>query len=70
MKMWTSKNRRNAHEIKSDLDEKGFKIHHIIGGLDEYPVAETLQARSLVKSTVNMILQSYQVFLMRFLWII
>jgi len=33
------KNRRNAREIINDLEEKGFKIHHIIGGLDEYPVA-------------------------------
>ncbi len=33
------KNRRNAREITEDLKEKGFEIHHIIGGLDEYPVA-------------------------------
>jgi putative methanogenesis marker 13 metalloprotein len=33
------KNRRNAREIKDDLSQKGFEIHHIIGGLDEYPIA-------------------------------
>ncbi len=33
------KNRRNAREITDDLVQKGFEIHHIIGGLDEYPVA-------------------------------
>lgn len=33
------KNRRNAHEIREELTQKGFEIHHIIGGLDEYPIA-------------------------------
>ncbi len=33
------KNRRNAKEIKEELMQKGFEIHHIIGGLDEYPIA-------------------------------
>jgi len=33
------KNRRNAREIKEELTQKGFEIHHIIGGLDEYPIA-------------------------------
>jgi putative methanogenesis marker 13 metalloprotein len=33
------KNRRNAREIKDDLSQKGFEFHHIIGGLDEYPIA-------------------------------
>ncbi len=33
------KNRRNAREIKDDLQKKDMEIHHIIGGLDEYPIA-------------------------------
>ncbi len=33
------KNRRNAKEIKEELKQKGMEIHHIIGGLDEYPIA-------------------------------
>jgi putative methanogenesis marker 13 metalloprotein len=33
------KNRRNAREIKDELTQKGMEIHHIIGGLDEYPIA-------------------------------
>jgi len=33
------KNRRNAREIREDLNQKGMVIHHIIGGLDEYPIA-------------------------------
>ncbi|MDD1744436.1 MAG: Ni-sirohydrochlorin a,c-diamide reductive cyclase catalytic subunit [Candidatus Methanoperedens sp.] len=33
------KNRRNAREINEDLRKAGMEIHHIIGGLDEYPVA-------------------------------
>ncbi len=33
------KNRRNAREIREELTQKGFEIHHIIGGLDEYPIA-------------------------------
>ncbi len=33
------KNRRNAREIKDDLEKRGMEIHHIIGGLDEYPIA-------------------------------
>jgi putative methanogenesis marker 13 metalloprotein len=33
------KNRRNAREIKDDLKKGGMKIQHIIGGLDEYPIA-------------------------------
>jgi putative methanogenesis marker 13 metalloprotein len=33
------KNRRNAREIKDDLNNAGMEIHHIIGGLDEYPIA-------------------------------
>jgi putative methanogenesis marker 13 metalloprotein len=33
------KNRRNAREIIDDLSKKGFEFNHIIGGLDEYPIA-------------------------------
>ncbi len=33
------KNRRNAREIREELTNKGMQIHHIIGGLDEYPIA-------------------------------
>ncbi len=33
------KNRRNAHDIKEELTKMGIEIHHIIGGLDEYPVS-------------------------------
>ncbi|KCZ71646.1 putative methanogenesis marker 13 metalloprotein [Candidatus Methanoperedens nitroreducens] len=33
------KNRRNAREIKEELKNRGMDIHHITGGLDEYPVA-------------------------------
>jgi hypothetical protein len=33
------KNRRNAREVKDELTQKGMEIHHIIGGLDEYPIA-------------------------------
>ena len=33
------KNRRNAREIREDLKGAGMDIHHITGGLDEYPVA-------------------------------
>ncbi len=33
------KNRRNAREIMEELAQKGMEIHHITGGLDEYPVA-------------------------------
>ncbi|GFO97744.1 hypothetical protein ig2599ANME_1954 [groundwater metagenome] len=33
------KNRRNAREINDDLRKAGLEIHHIIGGLDEYPIA-------------------------------
>lgn len=33
------KNRRNAREIREELTQRGFEIHHIIGGLDEYPIA-------------------------------
>ncbi len=33
------KNRRNAREIKEELNNRGMEIHHITGGLDEYPVA-------------------------------
>ena len=33
------KNRRNAREINEDLKKAGMDIHHIIGGLDEYPIA-------------------------------
>ncbi len=33
------KNRRNAREIRDDLNNAGMEIHHIIGGLDEYPIA-------------------------------
>lgn len=39
------KNRRNAREIKEDLMKNGFEIHHIIGGLDEYPVAGNVASR-------------------------
>jgi putative methanogenesis marker 13 metalloprotein len=33
------KNRRNAREIMEDLEKEGMEIDHIIGGLDEYPIA-------------------------------
>jgi putative methanogenesis marker 13 metalloprotein len=33
------KNRRNAREITEDLNKEGMEIDHIIGGLDEYPIA-------------------------------
>lgn len=33
------KNRRNAREIREELTKKGMRIHHITGGLDEYPIA-------------------------------
>ncbi len=39
------KNRRNAREIKEELTQKGFEIHHIIGGLDEYPIAGNTASR-------------------------
>jgi putative methanogenesis marker 13 metalloprotein len=39
------KNRRNAREIKEELTQKGFEIHHIIGGLDEYPIAGNAASR-------------------------
>lgn len=39
------KNRRNAREIKEELRQKGFEIHHIIGGLDEYPIAGNTASR-------------------------
>ncbi len=39
------KNRRNAREIREELTQKGFEIHHIIGGLDEYPIAGTKASR-------------------------
>ncbi len=38
-KLGLPKNRRNAREVKNDLEKEGMKIHHIIGGLDEYPIA-------------------------------
>jgi putative methanogenesis marker 13 metalloprotein len=39
------KNRRNAREIREELTQKGFEIHHIIGGLDEYPIAGNTASR-------------------------
>ncbi len=39
------KNRRNAREIREELTQNGFEIHHIIGGLDEYPIAGTKASR-------------------------
>ena len=39
------KNRRNAREIREELTQKGFEIHHIIGGLDEYPIAGDTASR-------------------------
>ncbi len=38
-KLGLPKNRRNAREVKDDLKKAGMEIHHIIGGLDEYPIA-------------------------------
>ncbi len=39
------KNRRNAREIREELTKSGFEIHHIIGGLDEYPIAGNTASR-------------------------
>ncbi len=39
------KNRRNAREIKDDLNKAGMGIDHIIGGLDEYPIAGNTASR-------------------------
>ncbi len=39
------KNRRNAREIKEELRQKGMEFHHIIGGLDEYPIAGNTASR-------------------------
>lgn len=39
------KNRRNAREIREELAQKGMELHHIIGGLDEYPVAGSTASR-------------------------
>ncbi|VVB87319.1 Nitrogenase component 1 type Oxidoreductase [uncultured archaeon] len=39
------KNRRNASEIKEELIRKGMDIHHITGGLDEYPIAGDTASR-------------------------
>ncbi|VVB92932.1 Nitrogenase component 1 type Oxidoreductase [uncultured archaeon] len=39
------KNRRNAREIKDELKQRGMELHHIIGGLDEYPVAGNTASR-------------------------
>lgn len=33
------KNRRDAKNIREDLDKLGIELHHVIGGLDEYPIA-------------------------------
>lgn len=37
--------RKNAREIKEDLMKMGIKLHHIIGGLDEYPIAGNTASR-------------------------
>lgn len=38
-KVGLPKNRRNAKEILQDIKHKDMEIHHITGGLDEYPIA-------------------------------